>query len=59
MVNNYENVGKDFADKAKAMHYGVEKEKNIYGESTPQEIKELADEGINVLPIPSVDKLEN
>jgi hypothetical protein len=59
VVNNFENVGKDFADTAKAMHYGIEKEKNIYGESTPQEIKELADEGIDVMTLPNIDKIEN
>jgi hypothetical protein len=59
VVNNFENVGKDFADTAKAMHYGIEEERNIYGESTPQEIKELADEGIDVFAIPSIDKIEN
>jgi hypothetical protein len=59
VVNNFENVGKDFADTAKAMHYGIEEERNIYGESTPQEIKELADEGIDILAIPTIDKIEN
>ncbi len=57
--NNFDNVGKDFADTAKAIHYGIEKQRNIYGESTLEEIKELADEGIPTLPIPQVDKLEN
>ncbi|MFH0976878.1 MAG: DUF1178 family protein [Spirochaetota bacterium] len=59
VIHNFENVGKDFAYTAKAMYYGVEEERNIYGESTPQEIKELADEGIDVLPIPSIEKIEN
>jgi hypothetical protein len=59
VVNNFENVGSNFADSAKAMYYGIEKERNIYGESTPEEIKELIDEGIDILPIPSVDKIEN
>lgn len=59
VVNNYENVGKDFADSARAIHYGVEEERNIYGESTTEEIKELIDEGVNILPLPSVEKLEN
>jgi hypothetical protein len=59
VVNNFENVGKNFADTAKAIHYGIEKERNIFGESTPQEIRELADEGIEVLPIPNIEKIEN
>jgi hypothetical protein len=61
ITNNFENVGKDFADKARAIHYGIEEERNIYGESTNEEVKELIDEGINVLSLPSVDvdKIEN
>jgi hypothetical protein len=59
VVKNFDNVGNNFADTAKAMYYGIEKERNIYGESTPAEIKELIDEGIDVLPIPSIDKIEN
>lgn len=59
VINNFENVGKDFSDTARAIYYGVEKERNIFGESTPQEIKELMDEGVNVLPIPPLDDIEN
>ncbi len=59
VVNNFENVGKDFAERAKAIHYGIEEHKDIYGESTQEEIRELADEGIEVLPIPDLDKIEN
>jgi hypothetical protein len=59
VITNFDNVGKDFADTAKAIHYGIEKERNIYGESTPEEIKELSDEGIDVLRIPDLDKIEN
>ena len=59
VINNFENVGRDFAEKAKAIHYGIEGHRNIYGESTPQEIKELSEEGIEVLPIPDIDKIEN
>jgi hypothetical protein len=59
VINNFENAGKDFAERAKAIHYGIEENRNIYGESTPEEIRELADEGIEVLPIPDIDKVEN
>ncbi len=57
--NNFDNVGREFADTAKAIYYGIEEERNIYGESTIEEINELAEEGINVLPIPEIDKIEN
>ena len=56
---NFENVGNDFADKARAMYYGIEDQKNIYGISTQHEIKDLIEEGISVIPIPQIDKIEN
>jgi hypothetical protein len=56
---NCDHVGRDFAETARAIHYGQEPERAIYGESTAQEIKELTEEGIGVMPIPDVSKLEN
>ena len=53
------DVGKDFADTARAMHYGLEEKKNIHGNSSLKEIKELNDEGIDVIPVPDITKLEN
>ncbi len=56
---NFDNVGRDFPDRARAIYYGIEEPRNIYGQSSPEEIKELADEGIGVLPLPNLDTLEN
>lgn len=56
---NFEYVGAQFSDTARAIHYGVEESRNIYGETTPRELKELLEEGIQVLPMPSVEKAEN
>lgn len=56
---NFENVGKEFPDQARAMFYGIEKKKNIYGESTPEEIKGLTEEGIGVILLPNLDRFEN
>ncbi len=57
--DNFENVGRDFADTARSIHYGREEARNIYGESTSGEIKELVDEGVGVFPLPDVEKLNN
>jgi len=59
VIENFENVGREFPDIARDIHYGVEEKKNIYGEITPEESKELLDEGITILPIPDVEKIEN
>tara|TARA_A100001015_G_scaffold37575_1_gene41360 strand:- start:3827 stop:4111 length:285 start_codon:yes stop_codon:yes gene_type:complete len=58
--NNFDYVGEKFASEARAMHYGDSEERDIYGESSLQEAKELVEEGIPVAPIPGVpDKLKN
>ncbi|WP_417822201.1 DUF1178 family protein [Terasakiella sp.] len=50
-------VGEDFAQEARAIHYGDAEERNIYGEASPEETQELRDEGIEVLTLPkSSDK---
>ena len=57
--DNFENVGDTFADKARAIHYGVEEERNIYGKTTLAEAKELIEEGIGVLPVIDTEKIVN
>ncbi len=49
---NFEYVGDKFAEEAKKMKYGEKEEKPIYGEATMEQTKELAEEEINVVPLP-------
>lgn len=51
---NAENVGAEFADEARKIHYGETNERAIYGVASPDDAKALNDEGIEVLPIPLV-----
>lgn len=44
-------VGKDFAEKSRAMHYGEEKTETIHGEATPEQAQDLLDEGVSVAPL--------
>lgn len=44
-------VGNDFADAARAMHEGRTKDQMIHGESSPEKIKELHDDGIAAMPL--------
>ena len=53
---NFEFVGDKFAGKVRDVYYNKEKNKAIYGTATPEERKELADEGIDLLSIPWVSK---
>jgi hypothetical protein len=45
---NFENVGENFAEEARAIHYGEAEERAIYGEATLAEAKELMEEDIPV-----------
>jgi hypothetical protein len=51
---NFEDVGDKFAEVALNMHYGNEKNRNIKGTSTPEEEKNLKEEGVKFIKIPSV-----
>ena len=52
VLANTEDVGKRFANQARAMHYGDVEPRSIRGQATPREAMELADEGINVMALP-------
>lgn len=45
-------VGDQFADEARAIHYGDAEERGIYGEATDDETADLEDEGIEFFRIP-------
>jgi len=47
-----EYVGPRFAEEARKIHHEEEAGRGIYGEASPDEVKELASEGIEVFPIP-------
>lgn len=47
-----ENVGRDFPEEARKIHYGETEERPIYGEATVKEAVELVEEGVNVAPLP-------
>jgi len=49
---NYDHVGEKFADEARAMHAGEKPERLICGETTPEERKALAEDGVPALPLP-------
>ncbi len=49
---NAENVGKQFPEEARKIHYGETEERPLYGEATLDEAKELIEEGVDVAPLP-------
>ena len=53
---NFDYVGKDFSKKVREVYYDKKNKKAIYGTTTPEERKELAEEGIDLLSIPWISK---
>lgn len=53
-VSETEDVGERFAEEVRRMHYEQAPERAIRGSSTREEFAELVEEGIDVLPLPSI-----
>lgn len=47
-----DDVGGKFPEEARKMHYGEIEHRPIYGEASPDEARELIEEGVEVLPVP-------
>lgn len=58
VLANTEDVGTQFADEARRIHYGETAHRNIRGRTTPDEMQALSEEGVDVfsLPIPAALK---
>ena len=53
---NFDYVGKDFSKKVREVYYDKKSKKAIYGTASKKEREELAEEGIDLLSIPWVNK---
>lgn len=56
---NFRYVGDDFAYEARSIHYNNKKEKNIYGQASKEDLKELNAEGIETQIIPWIEDKNN
>jgi hypothetical protein len=52
IMANTEDVGSNFAEEARRIHYQEAPERNIRGTVTLEETEALAEEGIDVMPLP-------
>ncbi len=50
LMANTTDVGQNFAEEARKIHYGEAPERGIRGQTSAREARELLDEGIGVLP---------
>jgi hypothetical protein len=56
---NADNVGEQFPEQARKMHYGEIEHRPIYGDASPTEAKALIEEGVDVLPLPVLPEDRN
>ncbi len=59
LTKNADNVGTKFPEEARKMHYGEIEHRSIYGVASPEEAKELSEEGIEFHPLPSLPDERN
>ena len=52
VTKNADYVGPRFPEQARKIHYGEIEHRSIYGEASPDEAKELHEEGIEFHPLP-------
>lgn len=52
VVKNTEDVGREFPEEARKIHYGESPERKIRGTASVQEVSELREEGIEVVALP-------
>ncbi len=53
---NFEYVGNNFSKRVREIYYNDKSKKGIYGTTSEEERKELAEEGIDLLSIPWIKK---
>ena len=56
---NADNVGEQFPEQARKMHYGEIEHRPIYGDASPTEAKALIEEGVDVLHLPVLPEDRN
>lgn len=54
-----ENVGDRFAEEARKIHYGETEARGIYGKATHDEARNLAEEGVEFMPLPTLPEEQN
>ena len=58
VIASTEDVGQNFAEEARKMHYGESEERSIRGQASMEETQDLLEEGIEVMPLPVPDALK-
>jgi hypothetical protein len=59
LTANADYVGTGFADEARRIHSGESEGRSIYGEASPGDARALLEEGVEILPLPSLPDERN
>ena len=59
MREGAENVGDKFAEEARKIHFGETEARGIYGKATSVEAKDLAEDGVEFIPLPTLPEDQN
>jgi hypothetical protein len=59
LMSRSEDVGSEFAEEARKIHYKESPERSIRGHTTADEAESLREEGIEILSLPAVPFLKN
>ncbi|MBV9432072.1 MAG: DUF1178 family protein [Hyphomicrobiales bacterium] len=59
VAENSDYVGRKFPEEARQMHQGEIEHRSIWGEASPEEAKALAEEGVEVHPLPMLPDERN
>ncbi len=57
--SNCDYVGPEFAEEARKIHYGETEKRDIYGEATNDDAKEMEEEGIEFGRIPWLPRADH
>lgn len=49
---NSDDVGAEFPEEARRIHYGESEKRQIHGVASPEEARELTEEGVEIAPLP-------
>lgn len=59
ITKNAHYVGTRFPEEARKIHYGEAEHRSIYGEASPEDVKQLHEEGIEFHPLPILPDDQN
>jgi hypothetical protein len=59
LTRNSDYVGKQFTEQARKMNYGEIEHRSIYGEASPEDARDLHEEGIEFHPLPVLPEERN